>query len=168
MLFSRVLLFVILMLPLSSGTASAAVISVHYTGTYTGWWNGNYDPLGPANADPGYGSGTYSVTPFDLLFVFDTAIAIPGFFTSSHLANPPGNYLFDPYFPSVGQAVFTSDPFSLSSGYSYASLDATLGITTQFAAAQYNPRDSGQFISISATSPLIPSSILENYRYWMD
>ncbi|XSC46803.1 PEPxxWA-CTERM sorting domain-containing protein [Bradyrhizobium sp. RDT10] len=160
MRFSKILALTILSLCLCSGAASATVITVHYTGTYTGSWFGNYDPLRlyPPDFLGGPTSGTYAQTPFDLTFTFDSSLAIPGSFTPSHLGNPWINPQ-DPWFPSLGQATFVSPLFNLGSGAGYSFDDAAVGMTTQ-TAAFFGFHGVGEVISMTSYSPEISPNIL--------
>jgi len=142
--------------------ASASILTVSYTGTYTGSWNGNYDPTGahPPDFLGGPTSGTFGRESFSLVFSFDTDLALPGYFTASHLGNPILGFP-DPLLRSVGGALFTSTSISISAGSYGATDDASPGSTNQF--AQSRPHTRGGFlntiISMSVSSPEIPGSI---------
>jgi hypothetical protein len=153
-----------LFLLVGGGTSNADIVTVEYTGTYTGSWSGNYDPLNPVLQLPG--SGSYGTTPFSLTFVFDSQLAAPGYFTSNHLGNPLTGFPFS-FYQSVGQATFTSPLFSFNAGEFSASDDAAEGSTTQTASSIVFGRGviyQSPTINITASSPLIPASILSDFK----
>lgn len=144
---------------IASQKASAAIITVHYTGTYNGYWYGNYDWQ---TGDLSVQSGSYPTAAFDLTFTFDSRLAIPGSFSSTHLGNPPTGAPRDPWFPSVGTATFSSSLLHFTAGDVYAWIDAAPGETSEVASGI---RDNGKYTSgaavyINTYSPGIPSSIL--------
>jgi hypothetical protein len=149
---------------LASGNVSnAANITVTYTGTYTGSWTGNYDPTGsnPPDIFGGPTSGTIAQSDFSLVFTFDTSLAAPGYFTGSHLGNPSIGFP-DNFFQSVGSASFSGGSLGFGGGFT-ASDDASTGSTTQFVLGEVFGRGGPYLspsISMTATSPLITSSIL--------
>jgi len=148
----------------SNNMSSATTITVQYTGTYTASWSGNYDPLGqfPKDVDGGPTEGTYSQRPFDLTFKFDSTLANPDSFTSSHLGNPYFGSV--PIFASVGSAIFTSDLFSFTSGDIAASTDNTDGSTIQSAyGIHLGSFAAGANVFMNVSSPQIPGAILQPY-----
>jgi PEP-CTERM motif len=154
---------------ISCDASLASSISVYYTGT----WNGNYDPTGgygglfnpPPYPGPTYGQ--FDVTPFSLTFNFDTSLAQPGYFNTSHLGNSPFNGSYPNFdFPSVGSASFQGVVSKFFGNYG-ASDDAGGGFTSQSATSleqltRYNILF-GSSVQISAYSPRIPSSILTSF-----
>jgi hypothetical protein len=149
---------------LSAGPSHAILITVEYTGTYTGSWSGNYDPRDPSPNFNGPHSGNFDVSPFTLTFNFDTSLAQSGNFSSSQLTSPTNGFPED-FYPSlsVGIATLTLVGFGFG-GNSFASDTAFKGGTSQYIADIEPVRGAGFLplttISISAGSPLIPSSIL--------
>jgi hypothetical protein len=151
----------------------ATAITVHYTGTYTGTWTGGYDPTMSSTPCPFNGpcSGAIGLTPFDLTFEFNTDLAQPGNFDSSHLISPFTGLIL---IPSVGHATFVSPQFFNSNtvagntfniGNQTASDEAGVGFTRQTAQSEFLNRFGRQrlAVSISASSPDIPPFILANY-----
>jgi PEP-CTERM motif len=151
--------------------SQATIIDVEYTGTFTGSWSGNYDPLtGPSSPYTGYSSGSYSTTPFTLTFQFDTNLAQPGYFDNSQLSTPPesifGNSIY-PNFPSVGFVTLSSSLFNLNSG-NFTASDTTVSGSTSQSASSLEPYKYGLYTStsvrISAQGTYIPDSILEPFE----
>jgi hypothetical protein len=64
----RILAFATMMFFASFGASWATLITVHYTGAYTGTWQGNYDPTMPSLGGPT--SGQIALTPFDMRIHF--------------------------------------------------------------------------------------------------
>jgi hypothetical protein len=156
-------LAVVLLATFSSCIASkATIIEVEYTGTYTGGWSGNYDPTHPTFNPNGPFSGSIATTPFTLTFTFDTTLAQPGYFSNSSLSTPYGGFPVS-IFPSVGTATFSSTWLSFGGNY-MASDIANSGSTSQSISDEEYTKGAGLAITtrigISASSPLIPQSIL--------
>lgn len=140
----------------------ATIITAHYTGTYTGFWEGNYSPFGPPGFDGPY-RGTIEADVFDLTFTFNSLAAVPGAVNDHHIGNPNFNP-YDPYHPSLGLAQFASSNsvFNFISGFSFAWMDQNSGTTSQVTSSQ-SLYHGGTTISMTAFSPDIPDLILHPY-----
>lgn len=158
---ARIIILLSMALCLICQSASATSISISYTGTYEGFWSGNY-PLGQAAMGNSGGGGSLGYGWFKLIFNFDSTLAEPGFFTPTSLSNIAyGLYTT----PSVGSA--TLSPFGITVGDYYASDTAGPGYTTQFVSNLFFGKG-GYFqtptISMSASDPLMPASIVTPFK----
>jgi hypothetical protein len=151
--------------------ACADIITVAYTGTYTGGWSGNYNPVGPFQVPPnpnGPFGGKIDGSQFSLVFTFNTALAQPGHFDGSGLDTPFGGYPFS-IVPSVGSAVFSSSQLSFTAGSFMASDGISNGTTSQYASSVDFGSDAiSPIISMQASVPSIFDSILDSFSLSSD
>jgi hypothetical protein len=165
-------LLALVALTLTTGAqpVEAEILNVEYTGTFTGSWFGNYDPLVGPSASSGVSSGSYSTTPFTLTFQFDTDLAQPGYFNSSQLSTPPKDifgFSIYPNFASVGSATLSSSLYNLSSGNFSASDTVALGSISQSATSveiyKYGFYTSTS-VNMKTQGKYVPGSILDSFQ----
>ncbi|UPK07762.1 PEP-CTERM sorting domain-containing protein [Bradyrhizobium sp. 170] len=162
MRINNIIAFAAFLLFVSSNACVAAIININYAGTYTASWSGNYDPftgiLGPPYSGQ-FGSGS-----FNLQFVFDTSLALPGNLSSTQVSS------FEPFqgvdlFPSVGHGNFSAGGFV--SGDYFASHTAGTGSTTQ-SVGDLALGKGGYYVSpslyMTAFSPNMPNSIYTSFE----
>lgn len=172
MQFTRLWTLAIFALLVDSGASQAAIITVKYTGSFSGNWVGNYDPVTNELANLGLSSGSYSATPFTLTFTFNTDLAQPGYFDASHLYTPPKDPFYNyPSPPSVGSALFRSSLFNLSSGnfsaFHIAYNQTTSQHTQEVLQYRYGNYTATVF-NMTAQGTYVPESITEPFRVSSD
>jgi hypothetical protein len=135
---------------LNAGTASASIINIDYTGTYSGTTrSGN-----PAISQ--FTTTSIGPTPFSLHFRFDTATSS---FNSFYFDTPDESSLSSSGAPSVGSAFGT---FGVGVGGFQSARDyATTGFTSQTVADRTISKvlSNTPAVSISVSNPDIPASI---------
>jgi hypothetical protein len=132
------------------GPATASIITIDYTGTYSGTvTTGN-----PAISQ--FTTVQVDLVPFNLHFVFDTLTPL-----ASYTDTPSSSGLFSGFGPSAGSA---SGTFS-ASGYVHAEDTATTGFTSQNIVDQTFSKTVSNTpnVSISVSHPDIPGSITQPF-----
>jgi hypothetical protein len=153
----RIVLAVLIALAWGTG-AKAAIITMHYTGTYTVSFSGNYWEEKSSDVP----------TPFSLTFVFNTDLAQPNDYSNTQASS----YLrttapwMQGFFPVVGNASFSGGEYSFWIGNYDASASAQSGSAYQGAVnAGWGRGGFGltETVAMQIASPLIPGSITESY-----
>jgi hypothetical protein len=151
--------FIALFVVVSSRSASAAIITINYSGTYIGSWSGNYDPRAPFSG--GQSGGSMGSGDFSLTFRFDTSLAETGHFTPSSLDNFANGLQRS---PSVGSGSLSlSANLGLLAGGYFATDTVGNGETTQRAYDLYFGKGGmgiSPTISMTVTNPIIQPNIL--------